>query len=55
MSIYNENSISMVMYHYVKPVKNSKYPKLKALEINDESILVLNSKSGKFKIFKNEL
>lgn len=35
MSIYNENSISMVMYHYVRPVKNSKYPKLKALEIND--------------------
>ena len=29
------NSISMIMYHYVRPVKSSKYPKLKALEIID--------------------
>ena len=23
------------MYHYVRPIKNSKYPNLKGLEIND--------------------
>jgi len=29
------NSVYMIMYHYVRPIKNSKYPNLKGLEIND--------------------
>jgi len=32
---FDNNSICMVMYHYVRPVKNSKYPKLKALELSE--------------------
>lgn len=32
---FDKSSICMVMYHYVRPVKNSKYPKLKALEFTE--------------------
>ena len=31
----NEHSVSLMPYHYVRPVKNSLHPNLKALEIDD--------------------
>jgi peptidoglycan/xylan/chitin deacetylase (PgdA/CDA1 family) len=32
---FDKSTICMVMYHYVRPVKNSKHPKLKALELTE--------------------
>ncbi len=29
-----DHSINIIMYHYVRPIKNSQYPKLKGLELN---------------------
>ena len=29
------NTVNIVMYHYVRPLNKSKYPRLKALELND--------------------
>jgi len=33
--IIKEHSINIVMYHYIRPVKNSPHPNLKALEFDD--------------------
>ena len=39
------STISVVMYHYVREVKNSRYPNLKGLEFNNDDavLLVLNT------------
>lgn len=34
MKILNNYNIGIVMYHYVRPIKNSTHPNLKALELN---------------------
>ena len=31
----NDNNIYIVMYHYVREIKNSKFPNLKGLEFED--------------------
>ena len=31
----NNNNIYIVMYHYVREIKNSKFPNLKGLEFED--------------------
>ena len=31
----NDNNIYIVMYHYVREIKNSKFPNLKGLEFQD--------------------
>ena len=33
MARVDNSNLSMIMYHYVRPLKNSKYPNLKALEL----------------------
>ena len=32
---FKDSSILIIMYHYVRPLKGSKYPNLKALEISE--------------------
>ena len=35
MKTIGDYSINVVMYHYVRPIKNSKYPNIKGLEFED--------------------
>lgn len=33
--ILKDYSINIIMYHYVRPIKHSQYPKLKGLELKE--------------------
>ena len=35
MRIIEDYSVNIVMYHYVRPIKKSKYPNIKGLELED--------------------